>query len=327
MLTPLDTVAVRVAQWARACPWTSAVGLARTVLALGTLLTLLSTSYDLLLSPLADGTVPPVCSGAARAGLWCVVPSGHRWLAVVVSAGVLLAVVSGWRPRYTGVLHWWVAWSFTLAVTIQDGGDQVASVLTLLLIPITLTDPRRWHWQRGPALSVAAVPGWPWLIARTARVLIMVQVFVIYLHAAIAKLGVAEWADGTALWYWLRNPQFGAAGWLQPITDPIIASPVGVTVLTWGSVTVEFLLACALFMRPLPRRFLLVAGLGLHAGIMVTMGLVSFFCSMAAALLLYLIPVGQELAETWPAQLWNAVRRHRRARIADAFSPASAETA
>ncbi|WP_167626069.1 sporulation-delaying protein SdpB family protein [Micromonospora lupini] len=310
-MTPFDGPAERTAQWARACPWTTTVGLARAVLAAGTLLTVLSTPYEVLLSPLSDGTVPPVCGGPGRLGLWCVVPDGHRWLAVLISAVVLCVVIAGWRPQITGVLHWWVAWSFTAGVTIQDGGDQVATVIALLLLPITLTDRRRWHWQRGPVLADDATPGWSWLVARVARVLIMVQVFVIYLHAAIAKLGVTEWADGTALWYWLRNPQFGAAGWLSPLTDRVIASPAGVMGLTWGSMTIEFLLACALFMRPVPRRILLVAGLGLHLGIAAAMGLVSFLCAMAAALLLYLTPVGQELRETWPVKLLESVRTRR----------------
>ncbi|WP_089255181.1 sporulation-delaying protein SdpB family protein [Asanoa hainanensis] len=313
----MNDVAEKVSTWARMCPWTSMVGLARTVLAAGTLLTLLATDQRVLLSPLADGTVPPVCTGAARAGLWCLVPDDQRWLAVFVSVAVLVVVIAGWRPRFTGLPHWWVVWSFTTAVTLQDGGDQVAAVITLLLLPVTLTDPRRWHWSRGPALAESALPGWPWLVARMARVLLLVQVAAIYLHSAIAKLGVAEWADGTALWYWLRNPQFGAAGWLSPLTDRLIMAPAAVTLLTWGAIALEFLLGAALFMRPFPRRVLLVAGLGLHASIMATMGLVSFFCSMAAALILYLTPVGQELDESWPARLVTWLRAQHSSAIGE----------
>jgi antimicrobial peptide system SdpB family protein len=299
--------ATRIRAWAGAAPWTSTVGLARALLALGTLVTLLGTPPSVLLSPLADGTRPPVCTGVLRGGLWCLAPQ-RPLVATVVSVAVLVVVIAGWRPRVTALLHWWVAWSFTAGVTLQDGGDQVNAVLCLLLLPVALTDPRRWHWSPGPARPPGAVPGWPWLIARIGRLLIMVQVAAIYLHACIAKLGVTEWADGTALWYWLRHPQFGAASWLSPVTDRLTAQPWGVVGLTWGTMIIEFLLGVAILMRPLPRRVLLVVGLGLHAGIMVVMGLVSFFCAMAAALVLLLVPVGQELPQTWPVRLWKDIR-------------------
>jgi antimicrobial peptide system SdpB family protein len=228
---------------------------------------------------------------------------------VLITVAVLLLVISGWRPRITGVLHWWVSWSLMTGITLQDGGDQVAAVLTLLLIPITLTDPRRWHWLPGPRPAHdRATVGWGWVIARVARLLIMVQVAGIYLHACVAKLGVPEWADGTALWYWMRDQQFASPAWLSPVTDRLIESPIGVVALTFGTLVIEFLLAVALFVRPLYRRPILVAGLALHAGIMVTMGLVSFFCSMAGALILYLAPVDAELSF---APLRRLGRNHR----------------
>jgi antimicrobial peptide system SdpB family protein len=303
------TFAQRVDAWVRQPAWTSVIGLARSLVAFGTLCTVAFTPSDVLLSPLADGTVPPVCAGASRAGLWCVVPSDHRWLAALVTSVVLLLVISGWRPRYTGVLHWYVSWSLILGITLQDGGDQVAAVLTLLLIPITLTDPRRWHWSRGPQPPPRdAAVGWGWVIARVTRVLIMVQVAGIYLQASIAKLGVPEWADGTALWYWMRGSQFAPPPWISVITDRVIELPLGVVSLTYGTIIIEFLLAVALFMPPLYRRPVLIAGIALHAGIMVTMGLVSFFFSMAGALTLYLAPVGAELS----LRPLRRLRRYRR---------------
>ena len=128
-------------------PWGSGLGLARTVLALGTLL---ATSPRVLMSPLSNGVVPPICVGLTRAGVWCAVPAGHGAAARWLSVAVLLLTASGWRPRVTGVLHWYVAWSLIANATVQDGGDQITAVLTLVLIPVTLTDPRRWHWQRPP---------------------------------------------------------------------------------------------------------------------------------------------------------------------------------
>jgi antimicrobial peptide system SdpB family protein len=274
-------------------PWGSGLGLARTVLAVGTLATLLATSPRVLMSPLSNGVIPPICGGIARAGVWCVVPAGHGEAARWLSIAVLLVTASGWRPRVTGVLHWYVAWSLIANATIQDGGDQITAVLALVLIPVTLTDPRRWHWQRPPEGTVA---GTGRVVAYACLVLAQLQMAVLYFQASVAKLGVREWADGTAMFYWFRNQTFGAPGWLRPLTDAVTSSAFSVSLLTWASIAIEFALAVAILLRPPAKRLLLVAGLLFHDAIAVSMGLISFDVAMSAGLLLYLLPIGHQLA-------------------------------
>lgn len=285
-----------VGEWARArvadAPWGSGLGLARTVLALGTLGTLLATPPRVLLSPLAGGITPPSCTGLARVSAWCVVPQDPqlaRWLSVAV----LVVVASGWRPRYTAIPHWWVAWSLFASVTIQDGGDQITAVLTLLLIPALLTDSRRWHWQRagqagGPITRITAV---------VTLLLIQVQVAGLYLDAGIAKLGVTEWANGTALFYFFHSVVFGAPAWLSPILSAVTNLPAGVALLTWGALALEIVLGLALLLPKRLRPLLLASGLLFHDMIALSMGLISFDCAMSAALLLYLLPIGHQLAK------------------------------
>ena len=283
----------RLGRWARpkiaVSVWSSGVGLARTLLALGTVGTVLATNPQALMSPLSNGVTPPVCVGLTNAGVWCLAPDNlavGRWLSIAV----LLVVASGWRPGWTAIPHWWVSWSLMANATIQDGGDQITTVLTLLLIPICLTDGRRWHWQQPTAPSPA--PGVRHVIARITLLVIQIQMAVLYLHASMAKLGVAEWADGTAMYYWSRHQTFGTAPWLRPVVDLMVSSPLGVALITWGSVALEFTLAVAIFLRPKARWWLLIAGLAFHAFIALDMGLVSFFAAMAGGLLLYLLPVG-----------------------------------
>jgi antimicrobial peptide system SdpB family protein len=301
-------------------PWASGLGLARTLLALSTLGTLLATAPAVLLSPLSDGTVPPVCDGLFRAGVWCVVPAGHGEAARWLSVAVLLLVASGWRPQLTGIPHWYVVWSLLGNVTIRDGGDQIVAVLALLLVPVTLTDRRRWHWQppTGDGRGRAGI------VAYTALLLVQVQVSVLYLHASVAKLGVTEWANGTAMYYWTHNPMFTAPGWVQPVLDLIVAGPVGVALLTWGSVALEFGLAVAILVRPPVKRWLLVAGLAFHALIALTMGLASFGLAMAGALLLYLLPIGHQVRFPAVRPLWTyrgqAARREASAAMAGMVS-------
>ncbi|HZM78803.1 MAG TPA: sporulation-delaying protein SdpB family protein [Candidatus Limnocylindrales bacterium] len=298
------TLLGRLGSWARprlmSPVWGSGLGLARTLLAAGTLGTLVFTDPGVLMSRLANGVVPPTCGDINQAGIWCLAPNLAlgRW----ISVAVLLIVASGWRPRLTAIPHWYVSWSLIANATVQDGGDQITSVLTLLLIPLCLTDSRRWHWS--PSTSdPEAEPDTRRTVGRIALLLIQIQVAAIYLHASIAKMGVPEWADGTAMYYWSRHPTFGAPSWLRPLMDLIVGSPYGVTAITWGSVALEFALAIAILLGPQAKRVLLLAGLLFHTGIAVHMGLVSFLAATSAGLLLALLPVGHNIG--WP--LW--VRR------------------
>lgn len=291
----------------RTAPWGSGLGLARTILAMGSIGTLILTPSRILLAPTADGVRPPLCAGLGDASLWCVTGGDHAGLAKIVAIVLLTVVASGWRPRFTGVVHWWVSWSMIISFSSQDGGDQVTAVITLLLVPVTLTDPRRWHWRPAPArplISTARVIGY------TGLLLIWLQVAGIYFVAAVAKFGVTEWADGTAMYYWFRNSTFHVPGYLQPVTDALVQNGAGVTALTYGSVAVELLLGLAIL---LPRRIkilMLPIGLLLHDSIALTMGLTSFDFAMSGALLLYLLPIGYQVRR--PAAMTRLIGMFKR---------------
>lgn len=317
---PRETAVSRPGARAHEAPWTNVYGLARTLLALGTLSTLASNDPDVLFRPLGTGLeeaaelVPLV-----RLSLFSVLAGGRLGLARVVAVFSLLLVASGWRPRLTGILHWWVSFSFAASCVVVDGGDQVTAVLALLLLPVTLTDPRPWHWSPAPAgragagrdagrggppesgagaRRASAGGGVAAAIARSALAVARLQVAVIYLTAAVSKLGVAEWRNGTAVYYWFLHPVFGVSGWRRDLLEPLLGDPLAVTALTWGAVGFEMLLAMALVMEPARRGALLVPGLLFHSAIAAVHGLFSFSLAMCAALVLYLRPAGRALG--WP---------------------------
>jgi antimicrobial peptide system SdpB family protein len=281
----------RLRDWVgSAQPWSNVLGVARTSLAIGTLLTLVFSETSTLFRPATGMSTVPVCGGPARISLFCMFPSKHLELARLLAIIILAVVASGWRPRFTGILHWWVAFSLQASATVIDGGDQVTSVLALLLLPLTATDSRKWHWEpaqdSGPSLKK--------LIALFALWAIRLQVAGIYFHASTAKFAVTEWSDGTGLYYWLTDANFGAPPWLMPLIRPLVTHPVSVTVLTWSVLILELFLMAGLVM---PKRHwgkLLIAGLALHGGIALVHGLVSFAFAMAGALVLYLRPMEDE---------------------------------
>jgi antimicrobial peptide system SdpB family protein len=119
--------------------------------------------------------------------------------------------------------------------------------------------------------------------------------------------------DGTAVYYWFRNPVFGAPGWLSPITDPLVANAYTLGLMTWGTIVVEMLLAMALFMSPTGRRVMFYVGCLLHLGFGLVFGLASFSIVMLAALLLFTYDPSRPLDLRWPRALTTLVERFRRA--------------
>ncbi len=273
----------------RTAPWSNVYGLARTLIASSVLLTLLLNGTNVLWTPAVGIPAGPLCTRSQTVpNLFCVAPDHlelTRWIAIVV----LAIVASGWRPRLTGIAHWWVTHSLVSSALLMDGGDQLASTLTFIMLPLTLTDGRRWHWQ--------AAPRWPETVrgnlaaglgAATLWAL-RVQVAVVYLNAAAAKWGETQWADGTAVYYWFSDPAFGFTPTLRAMFGPLMLTGAGVSIATWSVIVLEFSLFAGLFTtQRVPRRVMLILGIGFHVAIAFVHGLPSFVLIMFGALVLLL---------------------------------------
>jgi antimicrobial peptide system SdpB family protein len=289
MLTSIGRIARR---WAiEIDPWTNVYGVARTLMAGATALTLALNGTSTLFRPLAGNPAsPPFCQVfLQKTDIFCLMPHHldvARWIAV----SILLVVASGWRPRITGVLHWWVSMALQISASTVDGGDQCASVLTLLIVPITLMDDREWHWS---ARKPGKVGGWEEikrLVAISTSVAVRLQVAGIYYHAAVGKLRVTEWSDGTAIYYWLTHPLFGLNKVFEPMVRPLLVSPIAVPMLTWGVIILELFLMMGIVATERVKKILLAAGILLHSAIMLFQGLGSFSLTMFGALILFLRP-------------------------------------
>lgn len=317
MLARLDVWLRR--QASATVPWTNVYGVARTVLALSMALTLAANRMTTIFRPIAGiPYAPPFCHlRIQKVGFFCVLGAHHLEIARWIAVGLLLLVASGWRPRFTGVVHWWIALSFQLSGSTLEGGDQACAILTMLLVPVTLTDGRRWHWQPPPAAMVTGDGEIARrIIALSAMLMIRIQVSAVYFHATIGKTAVREWYDGTALYYWLHHPTFGLPGDLRMSLGSLLVYPGVVSVLTWGTIVVELFLCMGLVATRRIRKVLLVVGFCLHGGILVFMGLFSFSVTMFGALILYLRPWDEVFEFSWFARaagraraVWQQLRR------------------
>lgn len=277
-------------------PWTNVYGLARTILALAMAMTLAFNDASIFFRPISGKETYPICEGTGS--LFCTVPSDLtylnilRWLCVLV----LLLVASGWRPRITAIFHLWIAYSMQVSAVTLDGGEQVDLVLTLLLLPIALTDSRKWHWTKtgnNPcALSGKTIN--QRIIAIVSFHAIRFQIAILYLHSSIAKLFEETWIDGTAVYYFLQDPMVGLPPFIWNLVEPILTSSA-VVIPTWGTLILQMFLFGAFFAPKKHWKYYLVAALFLHELIAVMLGLISFSMSMSAALILYLIPFERNL--------------------------------
>lgn len=327
-----------VARWTETSPWTDVYGLCRTLLAVGTLSTLIATPTDALFHPVVGRPRVPGCEGISSFGFFCqcsaegglfpwIGLSGGKWIAILL----LLVVASGWRPRFSGLIHWWMSFSLQVNASMLDGGDSVTAVLTLLLLPVTLTDARRWHWSPPRSSGADSISFWEEIRrigAWSTFWIIRLQVAGIYFHSAVDKFTVEEWVNGTALYYWFTDPYFGIPGWLFPFVVPVIKSELLLPVATWSVMLFELLLFAGLIASPKHRRRLLIAGILFHAAIGLFMGLISFMFAMWAALILFLRPpsrrfrLGDRLSSLGTVAATNPVGKIKRA-LNDQLEPST----
>jgi antimicrobial peptide system SdpB family protein len=264
---------------------TEKLAIARAILAFGTLATILANDLSLLTHTayVHDDDTARNAAGHLFAYRFSLFNLFSLSVAKALAVAILVGVISGYLPQFMCLLHAWVNISITNTFIPIDGGDQIAANLSLLLIPLCLTDRRMNQW------SAARNPGNPAVnvFAGISLFFIQIQAAIIYLHAGIGKLFTAEWKDGTAIFYWVSHPVHGAPDSLRDILELITLSK-WVPYLTWLIMIFEILLFACIFANKRTKAGFLVAGILFHLFIVFIHGLFSFFFSMFALLLLYL---------------------------------------
>lgn len=274
-------------------PNSNVIGFARTILAMGTLLTLLFNPIENILIKKTNGEfiLQEILNGdvVTKFNLFFLFGTDNLIFTKWIAIAILLTVISGYYQKITSILHWWVCLSFFHASTIIDGGDQIASNLTLLLIPICVIDNRKNHWNRRVENNNVLN-----LVSLFFIYLIQFQMAIIYFHAAIGKLGHNEWSNGTAMYYWLNHSCFGLPEYLSFI-KLFLSNSYFVTFITYGTLILELALFLALLAGKRYKLSLLYLAIFFHLFIIFFMGIFSFFFSVTAGLILYLYPTNTNI--------------------------------
>ncbi|BDS15149.1 sporulation-delaying protein SdpB family protein [Aureispira anguillae] len=266
-------------------PYTWVYGLARTILAIGTLITLTFSSVDVLFdySIFHEVNAKNLFSNV---NFFMIFGWGQLGLAKIIAILILLVAASGIYPRYTGIFQWWIASSFFYASSIVEGGDQINAILCFLFIPMTLLDNRRWHWGTKEFSENKKFVG------NLMLVLISIQMSMVYLNAVTDKMyaSTEEWKLGNAIYYYLKDSYFSYPDWMDPLMTNLLANSVVVSSITWGTLFLELVLFGILFSNKNVKLALLPFAVLFHLGIALFLGLVSFFMAMLGGLIIYLVP-------------------------------------
>lgn len=275
-----------VARLARRLLWTvertesrtRAFAIGRTLLAAAPLVTLLFNTDSTLFSSSAEA---PSCAGTRAMSLWCLMGPSDIGLLVsrILAISLLVIVVSGYRPQWTCVPHWYLAFSLNVSSSITDGGDRVVQIATMLLIPICLGDRRRWQWQPPTA---PLEPGWRGSTF-AALLVLRAQVFIIYTSAVVSKLGDPLWQQGSAMFVVAHDPHYGLPAPVLALLEPLMSFPA-VAAASWSVIGVQAVLALAILAGAKYRKVVLVLGIGLHASIALLMNLPVFGVAMIGLL-------------------------------------------
>jgi antimicrobial peptide system SdpB family protein len=272
------------------------LAVARSLLAVATLSVLAFTPQQGLFVYTPQNPSGVRCAGVRGIALWCLGGAGQTAMTVklVIAVLVLAAVAVGLSPRWTCLPHWYVTFSLGTTMTLPNGGDSVARIATMLVIPMCLADDRLWQWRR-PAVPLP--PAWRGS-SYAAHLFIRVQVAIVYLLACGAKVALPGWRDGSFMYQVLHDPYYGPPPLLRSLLGPVFDAPAAVAVLGWATIVVECAVAVCMLGGRRVRRVALLLAVALHGGIIVLLGLFSFGLTMIA-----LVALAGAAAGTGPAPM------------------------
>jgi hypothetical protein len=188
------------------------------------------------------------------------------FLAYVAGLGCLLI---GWQTRTAAVVAWLthLALNTTGNVSIY-GVDQFANIALFycVLMPVGQAASLDRHLGR--------TSGAPSAEARLSLRVLQLHLCIVYFATGIEKASGTQWWTGEAIWRALMWPDLGQLdiSWLPQV--PWLAA-----LACWGTLLVEVGYALLVW-PPQTRKAWVLATVGLHVGIGVAMGLVSFAAVM-----------------------------------------------
>ncbi|MFE3523403.1 hypothetical protein ACFXOD_17670 [Streptomyces sp. NPDC059161] len=96
------------------------------------------------------------------------------------------------------------------------------------------------------------------------------QIAYLYLDSAVSEFGVADWANGTAEYYFPRDSMFGVGQPWDSLFLWMSRSAAAVTALTWGALVIEIAIGVCVPASDRRRKAGMVMDIVLHGSIILT---------------------------------------------------------
>ena len=248
-------------------------------------------------SPLSSGSLRESLAKDRTFSLFALSDSGVQF-EILYHAFIVLAALFlvGWRTRWVTPLLAIMVWSWRHRQPwVLDGGDDLMQagadlpVVRRSLGPLVARREAGGKVVRGagPAFPDPATGGLRWRVAtvlhNTALLATLIQVCLLYMNTGLLKVQGGAWQEGTALYYALRIEE------AQPfpgLSQLIYDNALLVTLGSYAAVFVQLTFPL-LMLNSVARRVGLVAVMGMHVGIGLLMGLLSFSLIMISTDLLF----------------------------------------
>ncbi len=215
--------------------------------------------------------------------------SENLLVARVISILILLNVILGFLPFLSSILHWYISYSFVIACDVTFGGDNIASNITFLLIPFSIFQNKYNHFNPIVKNKNNFYNEIEWFF----YIAILIQISLIYFQAFCKKIYLNEWKDGTAVYYYLTNNEYGLGNYFS--IKKILQNNIWlIKLMTWGTLFLEFFISIIILIKHLLKNKILYNMFFIfaffHFILMICFGIMPFFIVMIGLLMFYLLP-------------------------------------
>ena len=229
----------------------------------------------------ADGIVP-LPGGGTGLRQW-VVDSGlgtiAGWTIYLYITTALFSMLLGYRSNLSVLASY-------LGLLLESQWNRLPlssshpAMTTMVFCLIWAETGRVWSLdaRRNPQRESEDVAAWPLYLIRC-------QMAVIYFTSGLFKVLSPAWRDGSAIHWVLNLNSFHRFPWVPgPAVEPLLS------LLTWGTLLFELAFPVLVMWRP-TRTITVLAGIGLHLGMGVTLELGLFSWVMLAGYIAFLDPI------------------------------------
>jgi len=240
--------------------------------------------------------------------LWLTDSPAVLW-ALHIAAMIAVAMYTvGLFSRTTSVLAFLIAVSYAYRLNMATFGfDQIVTMLSMYVMlgpcgrvySVDCWLRRRRDKSLPPAQPSAAQPS---VAANLAIRLLQVHMCVMYLFSGLTKMRGFAWWDGSAVWMAVANSEYRTLDLTWMAHYPALVSALTHVTVLWETFYI------ALVWPRVTRPIVLALAVGVHGGIAIALGMITFGCAMLIGNLAFVRPetvrgLFEWLRARWPSRV------------------------